>query len=175
MPTRLNVNSLDLDDSDYLSNLNKINNSLFKQIGGKVSRKKSKKGSKLVSKKKSKKGSKLLARKKSKMSKKPSKMSKKPSKMSKKPSKISKKSKKSRKVKRELPLKLQAFQKIVKYLATELGGHTPMIIKLAKIIRDSVIESDPKASVDDITKKTMEEFSNNKSKYTVVYQKLKKN
>ena len=163
MPTRLNVNSLDLDDSDYLSNLNKINNSLFKQIGGKVSRKKSKKGSKLV------------ARKKSKMSKKPSKMSKKPSKMSKKPSKISKKSKKSRKVKRELPLKLQAFQKIVKHLASELGGHSPMIFKLEKMIRNLVIEKNPNDSVDDITKKTIDEFNKNKSKYTSEYQKLKKN
>lgn len=184
MPTRLSLNSLDSDYSDFLSNLK----------GGKKKSKSSKKTSKLVSKKPSKKPSKVsrkkskaskkpskvskktskVSRKKSKTSKKPSKLvSKKPSKVSKKPSKMSKNSK--RKVKRELPLKLQAFQKIVKYLATELGGHSPMIFKLAKIIRNNVIEKNPNASVDDITKKTIEEFNKNKSKYTTEYQKLKKN
>jgi hypothetical protein len=188
MPTRLSLNSL---NNDFVSD---IKGGKKKKSSKKQSKLVSKKTSKLVSRKKSKsskkpskKPSKLVSRKKSKMSKKPSKMSKKPSKVSKKPSKMSKKpskmskkpskmSKKSKsKVKRGLPLKLQAFQQIVKYLANELGGHSPKLLTLVKMIRTTVIEKNPNASVDDITKKTIEEFNKNKSKYVTEYQKLKKN
>ena len=186
MPTRLSLNSL---NNDFVSDI-KGGKKKKSKSSKKQSKLVSKKTSKLVSRKKSKlskktsksskKPSKLVSRKKSKMSKKPSKMSKKPSKMSKKLSKMSKKpskmSKKSKsKVKRGLPLKLQAFQQIVKYLANELGGHSPKLLTLVKMIRTTVIEKNPNASVDDITKKTIEEFNKNKSKYVTEYQKLKKN
>lgn len=72
---------------------------------------------------------------------------------------------------RQLPEKLQEFQKIVSHLAT-LYGHSPRLFKLAKIVRDEVIKNYPNASIQDITNKIIEHINNNISKYRSEYDNL---
>ena len=48
-----------------------------------------------------------------------------------------------------------------------------MLFRLAKQVRDEVMKSNPNATVQDITKKSMKYFDDNKSKLTAEYEKLK--
>lgn len=79
---------------------------------------------------------------------------------------------KSKSIKRTLPEKLQEFQKLVKHLASALG-HSPQLFKLAKTVRDEVMKTNPNASIQDITKKSMKYFDDNKDKLSAEYEKLK--
>lgn len=79
---------------------------------------------------------------------------------------------KSKSIKKTLPEKLQEFQKLVKHLASALG-HSPQLFKLAKTVRDEVMKTNPNASIQDITKKSMKYFDDNKDKLSAEYEKLK--
>lgn len=71
-----------------------------------------------------------------------------------------------------LPEKFQEFQKLVKYLAITLG-YSPMLFKLAKMIRDEVMRLIPHASTQYIIKKSMKYFDDNRISLTITYMDLK--
>jgi len=86
----------------------------------------------------------------------------------------SSKGSKGSKAKRELPEKLVEFQKLVKHMAASLG-HTPQLFKLAKAVRDEIMKekANANAPIQEITKKSIKSFDDNKSKWTAEYAKLK--
>ena len=94
----------------------------------------------------------------------------------KKGSKKSKKSKGSKRSvsgsKRTLPEKLIEFQKIIAYMAKVIGHRTVQLGKVAKMVRDEVMKSNPTASPQEITKKSMKLFDDNLAKYKSEYEKI---
>jgi hypothetical protein len=74
---------------------------------------------------------------------------------------------------RNLPEKLQEFQRLVIYMAA-FFGYSPMLFKLAKAIRGEVMEANPWLSAKDLTDKSIKAFDENKSKWFIEYNNLKK-
>ena len=75
--------------------------------------------------------------------------------------------------KRALPEAMQAFQKIVAHLSLALGGRSPTVLKLAKIVKDETSKSNPNLSPMDLAKKTNDHFDKNKEKFKKEFEKLK--
>ncbi len=73
---------------------------------------------------------------------------------------------------RTLPEKLLEFQKITKHIRTALNGNLPIVMKLASNIRKEVEASNPNISPQELTKRTIKLFDDNKAKYTSEYNKL---
>ena len=82
------------------------------------------------------------------------------------------KNKKGSNSKRQLPEKLQEFQRLVKHLSGSLTGG-PVLMKLAKAIRNEVSKAKPNISVKELTNDSIKHFDANKTKWTAEYNKLK--
>ena len=57
-------------------------------------------------------------------------------------------------------------------MATVLD-RTPVMFKLAAMVRDEIIKTNPNTSIQEITKKAIKLFDDNIKKYTEEYNKLK--
>ena len=84
----------------------------------------------------------------------------------------SKKGSKKSSSKRQLPEKLQEFQKLIKHLSSSGLKHGPVLFTLAKKIRDEVPDG-KNIATKDLTQKAMKLYDANQKKWAAEYEKIK--